>query len=305
MLVDSASLLAKMFGVPSFIIGLSVVAFGTSAPELMIGILSGIQKTNLVTLGNVIGSCILNIALVLGLTAIIHPFKVDRSVKLKELPILILIEAVFIFLAINGPSISRLDGLILLLGFLVLLFYLIANSKNAGFDVEEKPRCKKTGLFNKDPEKKKRQFIINKTVVLVLGLAGLTAGGNLVVNSSRSIAQSFGLSEALIGLTVVSIGTTLPELVTSLVAALKKEMDICVGNIIGSNMFNILFIIGVSSSIYPIPVSGGVYSDLFIMIATACFFWLLSFSRKGMSRLSGVLLVLSYIFYLLTRIFFV
>lgn len=317
LLVDSASKLAKMYGVPAFIIGLSVVAFGTSAPEAAIGVLSGIKQANQITLGDVVGSSIVNIVLVIGLTSVILPLKVERSVTRKEIPISFIIQVVLVFMAYVGGVISRIDGIVLLIGFILFIFYIgkqsqntvdIDNNNDDGNSYEQRPSddlnisksLVQDGPVGKD---KSKLYILKLLGLLMLGLAGLIAGGNIVVDSSVEIAHMFGLSETLIGLTVVAIGTSLPELVTCVLAAAKKEVEIAVGNVIGSNIFNVLFVMGLSTLIYPIGVTRDVFIDFAVMLAATLLLFVLTLLKASVSRIGGIILLLYYGLYLTMKIF--
>lgn len=316
LLVESASKLAKTMGVPVFIIGLSVVAFGTSAPEMAIGILSGIQKTNVITLGNVIGSSIVNVSLVIGLTAFLFPIKVQKSEARRELPILLGVQIIFLVIATIGWDISRIDGVLLLLVFCLVMFYLAIYSKpivDVGLNILEEDNIllSQEGAKDVHGEKGKtplkpldRPFIYRQIAWLLVGLTGLVIGGDMVVDNSVAIAQRFGLSETLIGLTIVSIGTTFPELITSVVAAAKKESEIAVGNVIGSSMFNILFVLGLSSVISPIPVAYPLINDLIVMLAASLLLFLFAYFKDGIPRFAGAIFFFYYTFYLLSKIFF-
>ena len=283
-LIDSASKLAKIFGIPSFIVGFSVIAFGTSAPELVIGIFSGIGQSNLITLGDVIGSCIANIALITGLTAVIRPLTIDKSVLYTEIPLsfgvqLLLFGALFI-----GGVLSRIDAIILLILFAAFLFYIFRRSKSLGLAAEESENTTEAGGAAK----------VKPIILLIVSIIGVLIGGNLVVNSSTAIAHRFGMSDVLIGSTIVALGTSLPELVTSIVAALKKQSDIAVGNIIGSNIFNILFVLGVSSLIHPIPKTPGISTDILFMLSATLIVFFIPLRRKEVSGIGGILLLLFY-----------
>lgn len=300
-LVDSAAKLAKLFGVPSLIIGLSVVAFGTSAPEATVGIFSGIKHTNAITLGDVVGSSITNIALIIGISAILLPLPVDKSILKKEIPMSFGIQVLFFGLAMVGGILSRLDGIILLVLFLIFLIYLW---KSIGNPSNEKPGEEATSEKGQEGTEDSNgiKYKLKLVLFLIIGLACLIFGGNLVVDSSVGIAHAFGLSEALIGVTIVALGTSLPELVTCVVAAYRKESDIAVGNIIGSNIFNILFVLGLSSTISPIQVTNEINLDIAAMLLSTILLFLLAAFRKRLSRISGLVLVCFYILFLVYKI---
>lgn len=322
-LIDSASKLAHLLAIPSFIIGFSVIAFGTSAPELAVGIFSGIKQANLITLGDVIGSSIANIALIIGITAVIHPLAIERPVLYKEVPISFAVQLILTIMLLADGVLSRVDALMLLVLFIVFLFYIFKRSKELGL----------AGIDNTCDEKKEVEAVtaeeteeavetleavteMSETVIenatehtkiklvglLLLSLIGIVGGGNLIVNSSTEIARMLGLSEVLIGITIVAIGTSLPELVTSVVAALKKQSDLAIGNIIGSNIFNVLFVLGTSAFIYPIPAAEGIGIDIVFMLFSTCFVFLLPLRRKRVSKFGGVMLLALYAIFLIYKI---
>jgi cation:H+ antiporter len=233
-LVDGASSLAAKLGIPNIVIGLTIVAFGTSAPELVVNVFAASNNNTEIVLGNIIGSNLFNVLGILGICSLIYPLQVQSNTTWLEIP-LSLLAAIAVFICANdiyfdhmgSNLITRTDGLILLLFFAIFLVYNITLSiKNP----------------DKEPVETKQHTYLKDAFFIVLGLAGLVLGGRLIVDSAVSIAESFGLSQRVIGLTIVSIGTSLPELATSLVAVRKKNLDIAIGNVVGSNIFNIFFI---------------------------------------------------------------
>lgn len=306
-LIDSSSKIAKRYGVSSFVIGITVVAFGTSAPELAVGIVSGVTHTNQLTLGNVIGSSLSNTALIVGLSAIIMPLKVKDSVVRREIPILIVIQLILTGMLFVNNQLSRIDGGILIVGFIGFMLYIIKDSKNSlkiETDAEGDIDTDADGnqLSQKVVEKANQQSLFKLVWFSILSLIGLFIGGKLSVDSSTLIAQSLGLSETLIGITVVSIATTMPELITSIMAAVKKEPDIVLGNCIGSNIFNILLVLGFSSIISPIPTDSTIWLDIIMMVVLTIFVLLISWTRKSIRRRTGIFLLLIYILYLAYKI---
>jgi cation:H+ antiporter len=293
-LIDSASKLAKMFGIPSFIVGFSVIAFGTSAPELVIGIFSGIEQSNLITLGDVIGSCIANIALIIGLTAVIRPIAIDKSVLYTEIPLSFCVQLLLFGMLIIGGVLSRIDAVILLVFFAAFLFYVFRRSKNLGLTVEESENTTEAAA---DGISK-----VKPVVLLIISIIGILIGGNLIVNNSTAIAHRFGMSDVLIGSTIVALGTSLPELVTSIVAALKRQSDIAIGNIIGSNIFNILIVLGVSSLIHPIPETPGINIDILFMLFATLIAFFIPLRRKEVSRIGGIMLLILYASYIVYKV---
>lgn len=245
-LVDGASGVAKRFHIPEIIIGLTIVSIGTSMPELFVSITSAINGYSDMAIGNVIGSNLCNLLLILGISAAINPIIFKKETKLIEIPICLGVSIVFLILANIGNSISRIDAIILIALFIGFICYTIMMAKKGeDFDEiseEEKQRSAEEG--------KKRKIIVN-IIYIIVGIIALKIGGDLVVEYSEKIAKMFNVSDKIIGLTIVAIGTSLPELVTSVTAALKKNSDIAIGNIIGSNIFNMLLIIGAAAAISP------------------------------------------------------
>ena len=306
-LIDSTSKIAKRYGVSSFVIGITVVAFGTSAPELAVGVISGITHTNQLTLGNIIGSSLSNTAFIVGLSAIIMPLQVRDSVVRREIPMLIVTQIILVLMLFDNGWLSRMNGAILLIGFIGFMLYVIKNSKESikiEIDAEGDIDMDADGnhLSKEIVESKKKEKLFKLWCFSIFSLAGLFIGGRLTVGSSTKIAQSLGLSETLIGLTVVAIATTMPELITSIIAAKKKEPDIILGNCIGSNLFNILMVLGLSSVISPIPTDTSLWLDVSIMLILTIFVFVISWARKKIMRSAGVFLVISYVFYLMFKV---
>ncbi|HPN31023.1 MAG TPA: calcium/sodium antiporter [bacterium] len=290
-LVDGSVAVAKRLAISEIVIGLTIVSFGTSAPELIVNILSSINQKSDIVIGNVVGSNIVNILLILGTAGIIYPLQVQKNTAYKEIPLsffaalLIIILGNDIFFFGNSKNIiSASDGLILLFFFAFFLFYIYKTSSVCGDD---------TACDTK-------QFSVVKSVILIAcGLAGLIWGGNLVVNNAVLIAKHFGVSEKLIALTIISIGTSLPELATSAVAAYKKKSDIAVGNIIGSNIFNIFLILGVSSAINPVQYDVIFNSDITALLLStlALFLCMFTITKRKLDRAESALMLLLYCFY--------
>lgn len=292
LLVDSASSLAKRFNIPNIVIGLTIVAFGTSAPELVVNVFSAVSGSTDLALSNVIGSNIFNIAGILGISAIIYPLAVKSNTTWIEIPlaflssILVLIIANDILIDKTAESvISRIDGFILLLFFIIFMAYNFQLIKKGDFSDE---------IETKDMSPLKSSLLI------VAGLILLVAGGRIIVHSAVELASSWGLSERIIGLTIVSIGTSLPELATSLVAAFKKNTDIAVGNIVGSNIFNVFFILGLTAVIKPVPFHTAAQVDLLVNIALSLLLFVFLFSGKThrLDRWEGALFVAAYVAYI-------
>ncbi|NBI07730.1 calcium/sodium antiporter [Senegalia massiliensis] len=293
--VDGASSIAKKFGLPSILIGLTIVAFGTSAPEAAVSIKAVTTNSNGIAVGNIIGSSIFNILLVVGAAATIKPVRIKLKTIFKEFPFLLLASGMLFVLSYdkvlqgtNVNELSRGDGIVLLSIFLVFIYYIIEMavfSKEDSTDLVETDGIEEIALW--------------KSLIFTgIGLLGIIFGGNFVVTSSSSIALSLGMSETLVGLTIVAIGTSLPELVTSIVAAFKGESDIAIGNAIGSNMFNIVFILGITSVIKPLPIENKVFFDILYLIGATILTFIFASTRKQTSRYEGIFLSLAYIGYM-------
>jgi len=300
-LIDSSSKIAKHYGVPVFIIGISIIAFGTSAPELVVGIISSINGDNVLSYGNIIGSCINNMALILGLTAVIISVKVDDKILKREMLMLTVIEILLLILSFNG-ILSRIDGIILLILGLAFIVYLLKGTKDSVEDEDDAPVSR---LSKKEA--------IKKWMVMFISLAALIFSGHLIVESSQAIAINFGIEQSAVGLTLIALGTTMPELVTSIAAARKKENDIILGNIIGSNIFNILIILGTASTIKPITINFintvNIYSSLFIegliMLGINIFAYIVMYKKRSIGKRTGAILLLMYIVYMIKQIYFI
>ncbi|QED37608.1 calcium/sodium antiporter [Antarcticibacterium arcticum] len=292
-MVEGASSLAKKFNISNLAIGLTVVAFGTSAPELVVNTFAAVQGHQDIVFGNVLGSNNFNLFIILGITGLIIPLTVQSSTAWKEIPIsliavlilFILVNDIWLFNAENSV-LGRMDGGILLICFGLFLFYVYKQLKSDPTEIEEINPV--AGL----PGWKMALFIVG-------GLGGLVYGGHLVVNNAIEIAESFGISQKIIGLTVVAAGTSLPELATSVVAAIKKNADIAVGNIIGSNIFNIFLILGASSLLSPIGFDSNFNTDIYVLAGGTIFLILAMFTGKfrKLDRWEAAILLLFYLGY--------
>ena len=279
--VDGASALARLLRIPSVIIGLTIVAMGTSAPEASVSITAGLAGSNEIALGNVIGSNIFNSLIVVGLCAIIYAFSTDKDILKRDLPVNIGVSVLLGVLLLDG-TLSRLDGCVLLMlmaGYIGMMIHQALKDRTAKEEDEAPVSLAKSLLF------------------IALGLAAVIFGGNLVVDNATILAQKLGMSETFIGLTIVAIGTSLPELVTSLVASRKKESGLALGNAIGSNIFNILFILGMSAVLSPIPAAAETMIDVVLMSGVAVLMLVFAGSKKGFSKLEGILCVALYVMY--------
>lgn len=292
--VKGASSIATALRISPLLIGLTIVAFGTSSPEATVSMVAAFEGNAGVAIGNVIGSNIFNITFVVGLTAFLYPLRVENETIRKEIPftllagvaLLILISDVFLQ-SISGNFITRSDGLILLLFFAVFLYYI--------FEVARRDR-KKTRGDTPNPEASSWGKNIAFTIV---GLAAIIFGGDLVVDGATNIAISLGMSETLVGLTIVAIGTSLPELITSVTAAIKRESEIALGNIVGSNIFNIFFVLGGASVISPLAVDNKIFVDIFLMLLLTVVLLVFSRTNFKIGKFEGIILAVSYILYMM------
>ncbi|WP_419743046.1 calcium/sodium antiporter [Paraclostridium dentum] len=304
--VDGSSSIARSLKIPSLLIGLTIVAFGTSAPEAAVSITASIEGQNGIALGNIIGSNIFNLLCVVGMSAFIKPLSVKKSILLKEFPFLILSSVSllilcndFVFQNSKNSILSLSDGLVFLMFFGIFIYYLVEvsiNSRNKNRSLITNTNIE---LSSNDSPCTQSNISLSKSIVLsIIGILGIIIGGKLVVDCSSTIALSFGVSQKMIGLTIVSIGTSLPEFITSVVAASKGESDIALGNVIGSNIFNILFILGVSSLITPISVDPSLFLDICIMIIVTIIAYIFAIRKKDISKFEGLILIGSYILYM-------
>ncbi|HMS65893.1 MAG TPA: calcium/sodium antiporter [Ignavibacteria bacterium] len=298
-LVDGASSLAKLFGIPNIVIGLTVVAFGTSSPELVVNLIASFNNSSQMVLGNVIGSNIFNVLFILGICSMIYPLTVKSNTTWLEIPLSLLAGLVVLVVSSDVfldktefDIISKTDGIILFCFFIIFQVYTL--------------QVAKSGIAEDQEQFDTKSFTKLKSVLfIILGFAGLVAGGEFIVSSAVNIAKQFGISERVIALTIVSVGTSLPELATSVVAARKKNVDIAIGNIVGSNIFNIFFILGVSVFINPIKVESGNYIDIYMNIFAGVLLFIFIFSGKGrkINKVEGLILLSLYVVYVLFLIF--
>lgn len=290
-LTDGAAAVAKRFKISDLVIGLTIVAFGTSTPELVVSATAALGGSAEMAIGNVVGSNIFNVLMIIGVTALVMPIKVGQGTMSKEIPLMILCSLVLAVMAndvmLDGDTnniISRIDGLVLLGFFLIFLGYTFAIARDG----------------NPEDETEIKTMPMGKAVLFILGgLVGLIYGGQLFVDGASGIASALGVSESVIGLTIVAGGTSLPELATSVTAALKKNAGIAVGNVVGSNLFNIFFILGTSATISPLPMGGINNVDMMVLIGSSILFWLVGwfFKKRTITRVEGALLVIGYIAY--------
>lgn len=292
-LVRGSSSLALRIGIAPLVVGLIVVSFGTSSPEFVISLKAALENNGNISLGNVVGSNIANIALILGVASLIKPMKVQAQVVRREIPIMIFVSLMLVLFLINH-EINRIEGIIFSIGIIVysVISVYLAKKENNKFIEEE---------FTEGISKKSLQTWL-AVVFIIIGLGLLIVGANLFLEAAVEIAKIFGMSQAVIGLTIVAIGTSLPELVTSAVASIKNEADIAIGNAVGSNVFNILLILGITAIIIPINAEEISYIDLGVMLIAAVI--ILPLSRTGfvLNRWEGALLLTGYLVYLYTLI---
>lgn len=280
-LTEGASALARRMNVPEMIIGLTVVAAGTSAPELFVSLVSALKGTPDMAVGNVVGSNTMNAMLIVGCAAMVAPMSISRSTVKKDIPFAIAASVLLALLSLNH-YLGLVDGILLLMGFATFMAYTLMQAKTAGAE-----------------EVQTELSPVWKNVAYLLGgLLGLVLGSNVFVDHASSVAASLGISEGVIGLTVVAGGTSLPELATSVVAARKGQSAIAIGNVIGSNVFNILMILGVTAAISPLQIEGITTIDMAVMLASVALIWLFSRTRYTVERWEGGLLVVGYLVYL-------
>lgn len=292
-LTDGASAVAQRSGISPLVIGLTIVAFGTSAPELVISCVSAFNHNAGIAIGNVVGSNIFNILVIIGLTALVRPIKIERGILVNDIPLVILSSLVILVLGngvfLDGDSeniITRSGGLILLLFFCIFLRYTfsIAKSSEESADDSTEIKSMKTWVA---------------AVAIVGGLGALIWGGQLFVDSASAIARSLNVSDAIIGLTIVAFGTSLPELATSIVAAVKNQPGLAVGNVVGSCIFNVFFVLGASAVISPLPLGGITNVDLLVLVGASLLFWIFGkvIRKMTFTRTEGAVMFLAYVAY--------
>ncbi len=296
--VDGSSKIAQTLRVSPMLIGLTIVSFGTSAPEASVSFIAAFEGNSNVAIGNAVGSNIFNATFILGVTAIVFPLAVKSDTIRKEIPFALL-AAVALLLLISDIQlqhseinlITRTEGILLLLFFAVFLYYVFEMARNNRDQVDDNPSVTLNTSWTKN------------LVFSIGGLVGIVFGGSLVVENSIQIALSLGMSETLVGLTIVAVGTSLPELVTSVTAAFKKQTEIAIGNIVGSNIFNIFFILGASATIHPLAVDPKIFLDIWLMIFVTILLLILSRTHHKISKIEGIFLAIIYIIYVTFIIF--
>lgn len=296
MLTDGSSDLARRMGISELVVGLTVVAFGTSTPEFVISLISAIKGTSELAIGNVVGSNIFNICGIIGIVAMIKPMKVSETIMNKEIPLVFLSSLILLIMG-NGPlldsapsmTLSRVDGLLLILFFILFMRHTLSEAKTGKPAESGEPEA-----GAKPPMK------IAKAIIFVLaGLAGLIFGGDIFVDGATGIAKVLGVSDAVIALTIVAVGTSLPELAVSITAAVKGKPELALGNVIGSNIFNIFLVLGASATIFPLSFGAIGNVDLLTLLLASALFWVFGrfFKIRTITRIEGSLLLLVYILY--------
>lgn len=291
--VEGSSSIAKKLKVPSIVIGLTIVAIGTSLPEAAVSITASVTNNNALAISNVLGSNIFNLMVVIGVCAILTPVAVQKDVVRRDLPFSVICALLLLVLGYMGSmSLGRVDGIILLLLYIAFL----------GFMIYTAMKARKAGNENSsevvaEAEEIKIMSVPKSILFIIIGAVGIMIGGDVVVDSAVNIATSFGMSQTLVGLTIVALGTSLPELVTSVVAAKKKEVDMALGNAIGSNVANILMILGIASSISPIPFHMEDLIDICVLVVFSLLIWLFAWTKKRIDKGEGLVMVVLYVIY--------
>ncbi len=283
--VEGAGKLAEKFGIPQLVIGLTIVAMGTSLPEAAVSVSAALKGSAEITIGNIVGSNILNVLLILGITSVIKPIAVQKSTVRYEIPFVIAVTGLLMGLGLTDNVVAFTDGLILWALMICYLLYLLRMAKHGGYMPEELPG------------EDKEMPVWKMLLLIVLGGVMIVFGSDVAVDAATELARIFGMSERLIGLTIVAFGTSLPELVTSATAAVKGKADIAVGNIVGSNIFNILFVVGTSALITPVTYVSDFLADSVACIAAAALLWVLVWRKHRLGRLGGVCLLAGYAVY--------
>lgn len=295
-MTDGAAAIARRLGMSEFMVGLTIVSMLTSAPELVVSLTSASRGAAPMAVGNIVGSNIFNILVIVGLTAVIKPVKIEGSLLVNEIPMVILSSIALLAIGcspwLDGlmPTVTRVDGILLLLFFLIFIRFTLAQARKA--DLKEDP-------LSIEGESRPTLSWVRSIIYLAAGLAALIFGGDFFVAGATGIARAAGMSDAMIGLTIIAAGTSLPELATSVVAAMKGSPGICIGNAIGSNIFNILFVLGLTSTILPLPLGNISLYDLTVMTGAAILFWCVGWfgGYRTIKRSEGILMLLLYIGY--------
>lgn len=286
--VDGSSSIAKRFHVPSIIIGLTIVAMGTSLPETAVSVTASVSNNNALAISNAVGSNIFNLMMVIGVCALLTPVAVQRDVVRRDIPFSVFCAILLLVLGYLGNmTLGHLDGALMIVLFAGFIFYMIFKALSAS----------KTGDASEEAEDVKIMSVPGSLIYIVLGGVGIALGGDVVVKSASNIAVTFGMSQTLVGLTIVSVGTSLPELVTSVVAARKNEIDMALGNAIGSNVFNILMVLGIASAISPIAFLTENIIDIGVLLGFSLLVWLFAATKKRIDKLEGLIMATLYVAY--------
>lgn len=280
--VDGAAGIAEKFGIPQLVIGLTIVAMGTSAPETAVSITAALKGSADITVGNVVGSNILNVLIILGITSVIVPIAVAKSTVWVEIPFTAFVTILFTVLGYTGNKITFIEGIILWIVFIIYLLYLLQMAKKNKEETDEQHEAKP---------------IWKLLLITVIGMGLIILGSDFTVDAATAIATAIGMSERFIGLTIVALGTSLPELVTSVSAALKGKADIAIGNIVGSNIFNILFVVGTSALITPVIFASSFIIDGMIALAAMVLLWFCVFKDRELGRIGGIIMLVGYVAY--------
>lgn len=302
-LTDGAAAIARRWGVSDLVVGLTVVAFGTSAPELVISVMSAIEGSAGLAIGNVVGSNIFNIFAIIGITALVSPIKIERSILTKDIPLVVLSALALLAIGnatlLDGASVNmvtRVDGILLLLFFTIFMRHTFSTAHAQQQNATQEPT---SGAMSVAP-----MPVLKSVLLVAAGLSGLIVGGNLFVDGASAIALSLGVSDAVIGLTIVAAGTSLPELATSIAAATKGKPGMAVGNVIGSNIFNIFFVLGTAATVRPLPFGSISNFDLLTLTAACALFWIFGWMIKvrTITRGEGTFLALCYVAYITYKV---
>lgn len=280
--VEGAGKVAEKFGIPQLVIGLTIVAMGTSLPEAAVSVSAALKGSADITIGNVVGSNIMNVLVILGLTSVIRPIAVQKSTVKYEIPFVALISVFLLALGYSDHVVGRADGVILWVLFIAYLLYLFKMAKSGEYVPEELP------------DEDKPIPVWKMVLLIIVGAVMIVLGSDMAVDAASELARIFGMSERLIGLTIVAFGTSLPELVTSVTAAVRGKADIAVGNIVGSNIFNILFVVGTSALITPVVYASNFLVDSIVCIVTMILLWLCVFRNRKLGRAGGAVMLLCY-----------
>lgn len=297
--VDGVVGIAETFRIPNLVIGLTIVAMGTSAPEAAVSIMGALSNNESIAIGNVLGSNIINSLLILGVCGIVGVLSVGKTTRYVEIPYMIVVTVLFAVVSIKGYCVTFTDGLILWGAFLLYLGYLIVRGR--ADVIRQKEQAKKVNLFPEmEPPLEKKSFL-NHLFLCLLGILFLFASSEMIVSAAEILAKAVGLSERLIALTVVALGTSLPELFTSITAVRKGKSELVLGNIIGSNVFNLLFVVGTTACIDPVQVERAFVTDFVVALAAGVILWLCVLPKKQLNRVNGSILLGCYVVYVIFR----